>query len=94
LVALEDACRHYPATDMRAFVFVGEQLLIPMVDELSVNIRLMTTDGKSFGGRKAPQEIDRSNLKTGIIVKLVDDMIGMGATEESDSSGDDEFTFM
>lgn len=74
-------------------MFTGEQLYIPMVDELMVDLKVISADGKSHE-ITLPREVDdRSNMKTGIIMKLVDDMIGMSAIDDQEPTGDD-FTFL
>lgn len=93
LAALHEACRQYPASDIRAFMFSGEQLHIPMIDELTVDLKVISSDGQSHAISIPKESDDKSNLKTGIIIKLIDDMIGMSAIDEQDPAGDD-FTFL
>lgn len=93
LSALHEACRQYPASDIRAFMFSGDQLHIPMIDELTVDLKVISADGQSHAISLPKEADDKSNLKTGIIIKLVDDMIGMSSIDEQDPAGDD-FTFL
>jgi hypothetical protein len=90
--AIADACRVTPATDLRAFLFFGRQLLIPKVKEYAIDLTVTGPDGKAYKVFDSAENIDDlSGLKTGEIVEISVDAVNDINT--SDDSFDGGFVF-